>query len=240
MNEAISANDSQSSVVTSHSEELRKLLHSIETMEQRYQQVNDYTATLYKRERIHGRLQPLETISVKFKKPYQIYMYWEKGPHQDQELIYRRGWNDNKMRVHPGSFPDVTVDLDIHSRLAKKGNRHTVDQADLGFTIRQIHQDVRRSQQRPQDKIQIKDLGAETVHGTVSHCWEMSFETVGSSPYYASRAQICVADTIGLPNLIRIWDENQQLVEEYSYKNLRTNVGLNEKDFDPNHSAYHF
>ena len=125
--------------------------------------------------------------------------------------------------------------------MAKKGNRHTVDQADLGFAIDQIAQDFRRSQTRPQDTIQFKDLGSEVVHGAASRCGEMAFVvSQEASPYYAPRAQICIEHTTGLPNRVRIWDDQNQLLEEYSYKNLRINVGLDDQDFDPNNTAYNF
>jgi len=80
-------------------------------MEAAYRGVRDYTATLMKQERVKGKLLPRETIAVKFRRPYAIYMKWTGAVKAGQEVIYVRGRNDGKLSAHPGKFPDITVSL---------------------------------------------------------------------------------------------------------------------------------
>jgi len=44
-----------------------------------------YTAIFYKQERIQGKLTDEETIFLKFKKPFKVYMKWTKEPYKGVE-----------------------------------------------------------------------------------------------------------------------------------------------------------
>src|SRR5690242_9227983 len=47
-----------------------------------YDRVTSYTAVFHKQQRVAGKLYPEETILVKFKKPFSLYMKWIKAPYQ--------------------------------------------------------------------------------------------------------------------------------------------------------------
>jgi outer membrane lipoprotein-sorting protein len=208
-------------------------------MEQAYARVQDYTATFYKQERVKGRMLPVETIALKFRRPFSVYLRWTHA-FEGREVLYVRGWNDDKIRAHQGSFPDITVNLRPDANLAMRGNRHAITELGFGEAIGKIVRGVRLAELRPQDGVQYVDHGEATVYGARSRCFEAIAPVKKFSPYYAHRSKICIDVKTKLPTRIMNWDDEDNLIEDYGFENVRLNVGLNDADFDPNHPDYNF
>jgi hypothetical protein len=206
-------------------------------MEAAYRGVRDYTATLLKQERVKGKLMPRETIRVKFRKPYSLYMTWTGGVYRGREALYVRGQHGGKLVAHQGSFPDLTVELDPKGAMAMRGNRHPITEASLGEVVALVVRDLRRSEARPEDRAALTDLGEQTRAGERLRCVDARFPAGG---YYAPHVQICVFAGSNLPARIQAWDAREQLLEDYEYRDLRTNVGLRDLDFDRSNPAYNF
>ena len=216
-----------------------QLRQHVYAMEQAYSQVQDYTATFYKQERVKGRLLPVETMELKFRKPFGVYLRWT-GALAGREALYVRGWNEDKIRAHQGSFPDMTVNLRPDASLAMRGNRHPVTQLGFGEVIKLMVRDARLSEVRPQDGVQYIDHGESTVHGARSHCLEAVTPARNYSPYYATRAKICFNVKTRMPTRITIWNDEDVMIEDYGFEDVRLNVGLGDADFDPENPAYNF
>lgn len=206
-------------------------------MEAAYRGVRDYTATLMKQERVKGKLLPRETIAVKFRRPYAIYMKWTGAVKAGQEVIYVRGRNDGKLTAHQGKFPDVTVALKPTSALAMAGNRHPITEASLGEVLALMLRDLKRSAERPQDGVTLVDLGEETRFGARVRCVEGRFPAEG---YYAPHLRICVFVASKLLSRVQAWDAAERMIEDYEYRELRVNVGLKDRDFETSNPAYNF
>ena len=211
---------------------------SLLAMEAAYSTVRDYTATMTRRERVKGKLLPQETMQVKFRKPFSIYTRWTGSVHKGREVLYIRGKNGNKLRAHQGSFPDVTVDIDPRGGLAMKGNRHPITEGSLGDLIGLLVRDLRRAESRPQDGALIKDLGESERHGQQVRCFDATFAVADG--YYAPHVQVCMFTATSLPSRVQVWDAREQLVEDYEFRDLRTNVGLRDADFDSANPRYNF
>lgn len=205
-------------------------------MEASYAKVRDYTATFHKQERVKGKLLPREVIQVKFRRPYSLYMKWTGGERKAQEVIYVRGKNEGKLRAHPGSFPDVTVNLEPSGSLAMKGNRHPITEASLGDIVALIVRDLRRSEGRPQDRVQLRDLAESERHGARVRCFDARFP----AGYYGEHIELCLFVASNLPSRVRVWTANELLLEDYEYRDLRVNVGLRDLDFDAGNPRYDF
>ncbi len=88
---------------------------------------DSYTAIFHKQERIQEKLADEETIFLKFKKPFKIYMKWVKEPYKGRESLYVEGYNDNRIKVRESGLAGIiTVDIDPKGTLVMKGNRHPV------------------------------------------------------------------------------------------------------------------
>lgn len=210
-------------------------------MEKAFERVQDYTTTFHKQERVDGELLPKERIELKFRKPLSLYLKWVGEVNQTREVIYVKGWNNDKIRAHKGSFPDMTVNLKVDSGLAMDGNRHRITEAHFGHSIGVIARDARLSESRPQDDVRYTDLGERIVYGARSRCFEArrpSGEVV--SVYYAARAKVCFDVRTKMPTRITVWNSDGDLLEDYGYENTKLNVGLTDADFDPENAEYDF
>ncbi len=205
--------------------------------------LKDFTAVFYKKEYKGGDL-PLEKAFMKFrKKPRSVYMKWLGEHKHNQEVIWKLGWNSNKLRAHKGSFPDITVNLKTTDWMAMKDSRHPITQAGFPHTVQLIAKDVELSVAHPEWNSKVKFLGEQTVLGAPSYCFEAETDKKAHPEYYASKAHICVHKTLNLPNKVQIWnfeDGQMRLVEDYGYEDIKVNVGLVDADFDVENENYNF
>jgi outer membrane lipoprotein-sorting protein len=215
-----------------------EVLDIVESMERAYKNVDDYTATFVKRERVRGRLLPREVMELKFAKPFKVYLRWGSGKHEGQEVLYVDGWNGGKIRAHTGKFPDITVDLAPDGNLAMRGNRHPITDLGLGNTIKLLARDVRLAGARPGDGASYVDLGTFKIGGATARCVEATTPSLRWSPYYAHKARLCVSTKTDMPLRVMVWDRDGDLLEDYTFKNLKLNVGLTDADFDPDSYAF--
>lgn len=210
-------------------------------MEKAYERVQDYTTTFHKQERVKGRLLPKETIELKFRKPFAVYMRWTGEVNQGREALFVKGWNSDKVRAHKGSFPDMTVNLSPDSSMAMQGNRHPITEAGFGQTIALIARDAKLSELRPQDRVRYVDHGEKTVYGARSRCIEAIAPQDGPiAVYYAARAKICFDTSSKMPTRVTVWNKDGDMLEDYGYEHTRINAGLGDADFDPDNSSYNF
>lgn len=216
------------------------LRQQVYAMERAYAKVQDYTATFYKQERVKGRLLPAETVQLKFRKPFDVYMRWTDGDFAGREVLYVRGWNDGKIRAHQGSFPDITVNLRPDANLAMRGNRHPITQMGFGEVIRLMVRDARFSESHPQDGVEYIDHGESTIYGARSRCIEASVPLRSFADYYAHRAKICFNVATKMPTRVTVWDYEDALIEDYGFEDVRLNPGLTDVDFDPENADYNF
>ncbi len=205
-----------------------------------YNRINDYTGIMHKQERIGKKMMEKETIYFKFMKPFKVYMKWIKDPFKNREMIYVQGWNDNKIKAHEGGIMGVvSVNLDPNGSMAMKGNRHPVTDMGIGNLLKVVSSNVNRAKKNG-DSISVIKLGEEKVFGVDSIKLEATFPQEKEKGYYCYRAVFWVNKETKLPTKIMVYDWNNQLVEDYAYENLKFNVGLTEKDFDPSSREYNF
>lgn len=100
----------------------------LEKMESKIQQIQTLRYSLYSMERVNGKCS-FANSDVKIKvSPRKIYL---KNPLKKLEVLYAEGENNNNALVNPGKFPYITLSLDPHKSIMRKGQHHTID--DLGF-----------------------------------------------------------------------------------------------------------
>lgn len=211
----------------------------------RMENVNDYTCTLYRREYIRGKLLPLEIIEIKFMRPFSLYMKWLEGRHRGRELIYRKGWNNDKIKVHEGGWlrKKFVVDIDPKSSSAMKYSRHSVAEMGIGHVIDLFARDMKLIKEDPDRETVVTDLGMKAVHGQESTCFETTMPKDRYPELYAHKTVICYGMQQFVPTLVQVWDAEDgeiRLVEDYSYADVRLNVGLTLRDFDPRNPEYEF
>lgn len=221
-----------------HASEMKQeLLALLGKIESSYARVEDYSAVFHKQERVKEVLLPEEAITLKFRKPLQVYMKWLQGP--TKEAIYVEGANDNKVVAHSdGAGANLTWNLDPKGPILRADNRHLITDIGFGFIIQMMRQNIPTAVSR--EEIEIARLADAVYEGRPATVVEMRFMPKDGRAYYASRIICHVDKEYLLPVGIACYNEKDDLLERYAYKNVKLNVGLTDKDFSKNNPDYRF
>lgn len=213
-------------------------LHLLNQAAQTYQRVQDYTCIMVKQERVQGQLQPENIIEMKFRKqPFSVHMRW-LGPRQfqNQEVCYIHGRNNNMMRVKaPGLLKLVGyVSIPPNDPRALEHSRHNITEAGIGNLLARCLNDWNKEQGRNRSQVRVDEYmfnnqPCTRVEATLTQRMQQD---------YCYRTVLYLDKQTHLPVRVECYDWPQQggqpggeLLEVYSYVNMRFNVGLTDDDF---------
>ena len=213
--------------------------------------VHDFKCVLVKRERINGRLKDYEYIATKVRRqrvvdgeivaPFSVYaQFLAPRKVRGRIVIYVEGQNENKMVVRNGGvrFKDMKVKIATDSVAARRETHYPITELGLSNVVTRLAEQVR-------DDIAVDPTGENTTvaffrgakiddrsctHIRVTHPQQ-------SSDYDFHIANVYVDDELKVP--IRVegygWPKEEGdeplLLEEYTYTQLKLNVGLDDDDF---------
>lgn len=212
--------------------------------QERFRRVQDYTCTFHKRERIEGRLTAPHMMAMKVRsQPFSIYFKFHK-PNPGREAIYVTGRYNGKIIAHDVGVAKVvagTMKLDPKGSMAMEDQRHPITDAGLGHLIETIA--TRWATELKQDETRV------TIHTTarVNNRPCTMIETMHPKrrpELLFHQVKVYIDQELGLPIRFEAYDwptrpgNKPELVEEYSYLNLKLNVGLRDEDFDPTNKTY--
>jgi hypothetical protein len=128
-------------------------------------EVRGYRTTLYKRERLEGKLHDPEVIDVAFReKPFGVLFDWREGVGRAQRTLFVRGENDDKLLVRPAGWRFRVVGIvtrDVEGPDARAAGRYPL----TGFGIKIGTQRVLSSWQaaRTKGELHVAYLGRQRV-----------------------------------------------------------------------------
>ena len=202
-------------------------------------EIGDYSCVLIKRERIGGQMMPENVIALKVRaRPFSVYMRWQDPQEQDgQEACFVAGKNGNKMRVHPNGGLALLgwVTLDQRDPRALKTTRHAIAEAGLSNLIERYAAAWGAERSLGQTQVQLAEYEYNKRCCTrveVAH----PARTLGQYEYF--RTVIYFDRETKLPIRVECYDyprradDPGELIEVYSYINLRCNVGLGDETFN--------
>jgi len=226
----------------------------------RYQQlgneIKDYTCTLVKHERVRGRLLENEYLFVKIRHeqvrghrvvvPLSVYLrFLAPAEVENREVIYVRGRFDGKIIVRNGGqrFGYITTAIDPAGDLALHRNRYPVTDIGIMHLIKRLIEVGTEDLQY--DECEVKYYTDARVNDRKCTVIEIT-HPVRREYFMYHVARIYVDDELQLP--IRYaaysWPEHEgdrpPLIEEYTYLDLKLNVGLTDWDFDHRNENYLF
>ena len=212
----------------------------------RYTQVRDYTCTFVKRERIDDRLTPQHIMVMKARtSPNSVYFRFQQ-PNQGREAIYVHGRNNGRIVAHDvgiTKFLAGTMHLDPRGSMAMEDNRHPVTEAGIGTLIETVakHWAVEltpgESQLTFHDEVRVGNRRCTLIE---------SVHPQRRPDFLFHKVKLYIDQEHGLPIRFEAYDWPRhagaaaELVEEYSYLDLKINVGLHDHDFDPANKQYSF
>jgi hypothetical protein len=216
----------------------------------------DYTCHLQKRERIDGRLGETESLFVKVRHerradgrgavPFSVYIKF-LGPERvrGREVLYVHGANDGKLIVRNGGpkFAYITTAVLPNSSVAMQESRYPLTEIGVKNLTRRLIENGET--ERKSQKCRVKTLaGAKINDRPCTLIYVAHTDRQGPLPY--QYAHIFVDDALQLPVRYAAydWPEKEggppRLLEEYTYTNVRLNVGLTDWDFDHRNEEYQF
>jgi hypothetical protein len=89
-------------------------------------------------------------------------------------------------------------------------------------------------------ELKFSEPEAETVYGRNTQVLEVVFPSERAKGYDGRRYVINQDVATKILVRIRIYDRDDQLVENYGYENIHLNAPLADADFDPKNPEYHF
>lgn len=220
-------------------------------------QVQDYTCTLVKRERVKGDLTDYEYMFTKIRNrkvadgkvvvPFSVYMYFLKPQNvRGREVVYVEGRNNNKMMAHEGGatgklLPSVWLNPD--GPLAMRGNLYPITEVGVENLVLQLIS--RGERDRARDECEVKFFNGAKINGRT--CTLLEVRHPVPRPYFDFHiARVFIDDELNVPIRYAAYTWPQQegaeppVIEEYTYLDLKLNVGLTDADFDPDNSSYNF
>ena len=204
-----------------------------------YGKVTSYTAVLHKQQRVAGKLLPEETILLKYKKPFSVYMKWIKAPYKGSELLYIAGWNQNQIRAHRGGILwFITRNVDPRDPALMASNLRPVTSMGIGYLLETIAMNIRKAIKA--GELTFSDSRQETVYGKSTVIVEAVFPKERAKDYEGWRFVINQDIETKMLVRIRIYDRDDQLTENYGYENLDLDPALADADFDPKNLEYRF
>jgi hypothetical protein len=198
--------------------------------------LKDCTFTLYKTEYVSGKLTAEEAMEVQFRPASDLFVEYTEGKGAGQKVLYRgKDWNKGKLRVDPGRFIPV-LNIDPEGALARRGNRHTIYDLPSTVLVEKIVRDALKVNDHARWLPEVTDLGLEDVRSEKGRCFLTVTPKAEDASFYAYKTRLCVNEQTGMPNAIEVWDIEDgelRIVEAYQYVGMKLNVGLGDRDFDP-------
>jgi hypothetical protein len=212
----------------------------------RFARVEDYTCTFVKRERVGGKLHPAHVMHMKARsRPLSIYFKFTT-PNKGREAIYVAGKHKGHVVAHDvGLFKVLagTLVLDPKGEMAMEDCRHPITEAGIGALTDTVarHWAVELTPGESQITIRPDMRIGQTACTMIE-----SVHPTRQPHFLFHKVRLYIDHAHGLPVRFEGYDwpahpgAPDELVEEYTYLDLRLNVGLTDLDFDPNNRAYSF
>src|SRR4029079_2354746 len=209
--------------------------------------LKDYSAIVIKHERIDGVLGDDERALIKVREhPFSVYMgFLSPDAVKGQECMYVEGANNNEMYAHapPGTLRGRigTVKISPTSAIAMKGQRYPITELGIANLTKRLIEVGEHDKQFGECDVTFSQ-GAK-VNGRVCTIIQVT-HPVPRRNFIFNMARIYVDDQLNLPIRYEAYDWPAQaggkpeLLEEYTYVNVKINQGLTDADFDVHNPQY--
>ncbi|WP_164100433.1 DUF1571 domain-containing protein [Candidatus Laterigemmans baculatus] len=218
---------------------------------------DDYTATLVKRERVDGVVGGPEYMFLKVRNrkvadgklvsPLSVYLtFLSPASTKGREVIYVENRNDGYITAHEGGIKGrflPTVTIHPTGALAMRGQRYPMTEIGLENLMVKLLERGETARQYPDVKAEFRK-NARVKDRT---CTVLQVTQPTKRPdldFYL--AQVFIDDELRVPIRYVAYDwpksegEKPEVIEEYTYLDLKVNVGLTDADFDVNNPSYSF
>ena len=236
------------------------LRYALETHGKLSQRVQDYKCRLVKRERIDGRLLLHEVIDLKLRQPavavdgkpvpMGVYLKFSAPSKiEGREVVWVEGRNYNNLMATKGGEGNLrtfTLTQPLNSPRAMERTHYPISEIGmLNLAERLIQDGVKHMELDTRRECKVRVVDGAKIEGRPCRFIEVTFPVEREGIKF-HKAQIFVDQELQMPVRYAAYNWPKQaggdlpLLEEFTYVNVKLNVGLTEKDFDPKNPAYKF
>jgi hypothetical protein len=202
--------------------------------------IRDYSGTLVRQERIGRELQPEQFISFRIRQqPFSVFLKWTSPRHlAGQEAIFVMGKNNNEIRARGTGLLSIVgyVSLAMNDPRVMKNSRHLITETGIGNMLEVISRSYETARTLPASQVKVT-FADYTFQQKV--CKRMEVVHLAFNPQlYCYRCVVYVDQDLKLPVRVEVYDwpapngnPNGELLECYSYINLKFNLGLTDAAF---------
>ncbi len=193
--------------------------------------VKDYTGKFIKQERIKGKLLKEQEIDFKFRqKPFSVLMEIKKNAMSSDKVLFVKGKNEDKMVAHPigllSFLNSVKRAPDCKAALTESLYPCTM----FGFYNMIEKAAADNAKAKKAGDLQLKYLGVTKVGGRYCVAGERVLPKKKGYDDFKLIVQIDIERLV--PVDVRSFGWKEELIFKYTFKDLKFNVGLGDKDFD--------
>jgi len=210
------------------------------------QNIQDYTCTMIKRERVNGTLGEREYMYAKVRhQPFSVYLNFLKPAEvAGRQVIYVQGVHNDELAAHEGKGIRARLGwvwLKPTSALAMDGQRYPITMLGVSNLTKRLIEVAEHDKQFGECDVQIRKNAK--VNDRVCTIIEVT-HPVPRRNFIFHKAVVYVDDELHIPIRYEAysWPKTPggppTLDEEYTYVNLKTNVGLQNIDFDTRNAEY--
>lgn len=213
--------------------------------------VDDYTGVIVKRERIQGSLGDETKMEFKIRnrresqgqvRPLSVYLkFLEPKSARNREVIWTEG---KKLIGHEGGFANlVRLELEPTGMLAMMGNKYPITEIGLVKLVEKLIEKGERD--RELGDCEVKILEDQIVGDRKCRMIQVTHSVPnGKFDFHIAQIYIDMDRMIPLKYAAYLWpkspSEAPPLEEEFTYLDLKINVGLKDIDFDPDNKNYNY
>jgi len=210
--------------------------------------VQDYTSTFSKRERVGrgGKKLIVQSMAIKFReKPFSVYFLFQDKNTRGREVIYVAGQNQGNLLVHEAGFASIagTLKFAPNASDVMEENRYPITQFGLKNLVEKVI--AQWEAESKYDETDVKYYNQAHLGDTECLAIETShpqprrqFKYHKTLVYIDKKTKLLVrVEQYGWPTRR---GEKPPIIEEYTYSNIKTNVGLKNIDFHPNNPNYNY
>ncbi len=208
-------------------------LRLLEKAQQAFATVQDYSCTMIKQERLGGTLSQPQIITLMVKQqPFSVYMKWHQPKTcVGQEACYVEGKNNGQMRVRSAGILGSVgfVSVDPTDPRAKKTSNHLITESGLSNLMNRFQD--RWASEKKFNRVLVKVGEYEYNKRRCTRVETAYRENVPGAPFY--RGVVYFDKELSVPIRVELYDwprsgapAGGELIETYSYINLKLNVNL--------------
>ncbi len=221
-----------------------------------HEQIRDYTCVIIKRERVDGELLPIEQMFVKCRQeqtqddrtvtPFSVYMKFI-APRNivGREVLYVKGRDGGDVLIRKGGQRNDYLNwwIDPHGDMAMRDNRYPITEFGIENLVRRVIEVA--EEELAYDECEVKYY--ENAKVDKRNCLVIEVRhPVKRDHFRYYLVRVFIDDELHVPMHFETygWPESDgdppQLLEQYTFRQMKLNVGLTDADFDRLNPDYGF